>query len=132
MRVDQPEYAGGMHRVSVVSRASIADVGARGGDPALDPRRFRMLVELDGLGPYEEDTWQGRQVRIGDAVIRLGDRMPRCVMTTLDPDTGEKDFDTLDVLAGHRKIGAELLLGVYGDVERSGVARAGDPVELLG
>lgn len=132
MRVDGPEYAGGAHRLSVVSLASVADIGTRGGDPALDPRRFRMLVELDGLDPYEEDTWQGRQVRIGDAVIRLGDRMPRCVMTTLDPDTGQKDFETLEVLAGHRKNGTELLLGVYGDVERPGVARVGDPVELLG
>jgi len=31
-----------------------------------------------------------------------------------------------------RKVGSELLLGVYGDVEQPGVIRVGDPVEVLG
>jgi uncharacterized protein YcbX len=132
LRVDEPEYAGGVHRVSVISRASVAEIGARGGDPGLDPRRFRMLVEINGLDPYEEDGWQGREVRIGTAVIQLGDRMPRCVMTTLDPDTGRRDFDTLDVLAAHRKVGTNLLLGVYGDVVRPGIVGVGDEVSPLG
>jgi len=129
LRVDEPEYAGGMHRVSLVSRASVADVGAEGGDPALDPRRFRMLVEIDGLDAFAEDGWSGGRVRLGEAIVRVGDRMPRCVMTTLDPDTGRSDFPTLDVLARTRKVGTDLLLGVYGDVERPGVIRVGDPVE---
>ncbi len=60
-----------------------------------------------------------RRVRLGDAVIRLGQRDAIGeVMTNLAPDTGENDFDTLSVLARHRKVGTELLLGVYGDVEQ--------------
>ncbi|MEO8476794.1 MAG: MOSC domain-containing protein [Actinomycetota bacterium] len=131
MRVDEPEYAGGLHRVSLLSRASIADLAARGGAEALDPRRFRMLVEVDGCDPYEEDSWSRRRVRLGEAIVRVGEGMPRCVFTTLDPDTGAKDFPTLDVLAEHRKLGTDLLLGVYADVERPGVVRVGDDVELL-
>lgn len=131
LRVDEPEYAGGIHRVSIAARASITDVGARGGASSLDARRFRMLVELDGLEPFEEDTWNGRRVRIGEAVVRAGDPMPRCIMTTLGPDSGEKDFPTLHVLAGYRQVGQELMLGVYGDVEEPGRVRVGDPVELL-
>ena len=131
MRVDRPEYGGGMHRVSIVSRASVADVGARTGDAALDPRRFRMLIEVDGLDAYEEDAWQDQRVRIGGALVRCGERMPRCVMTTLDPDTGKQNAPVLDALAEHRKVGADLLLGVYGDVEQPGVIRIGDPVEVL-
>ena len=130
-RVDEPEYGGGMHRVSMVSRASVADVGGRAGDEGLDPRRFRMLIEVDGVEPYEEDAWQGTRVRFGRAIVRMGDRMPRCVMTTLDPDTGEQNAPVLDALAQHRKVGAELLLGVYGDVEQPGEIRVGDPVEVL-
>jgi uncharacterized protein YcbX len=133
LRVEEPEYAGGMHRASILSLASVADVGMRGGaDPELDPRRFRMLIELDGLDPYEEDAWQGRRVRLGEAVIAVGVRMPRCVMTTLDPDTGEKNFDALKVLAKYRKVGTEVVLGVYGDVEEPGRIERGDPVEFLG
>jgi uncharacterized protein YcbX len=54
------------------------------------------------------------------------------VMTTLDPETGEKDFDALKVLAGYRKVGTEVVLGVYGDVEQPGRIERGDAVELLG
>ena len=132
LRAEEPEYAGGVHRASIVSLASVEDVGVRGADPNLDPRRFRALIELDGPDAYDEDAWQGQRVRIGEAVIRLGHRMPRCVMTTLDPDTGEKNFDALKVLAGYRKVGTEVVLGVYGDVEQPGRIQRGDPVELLG
>jgi hypothetical protein len=131
MRVDEPEYAGGVHRVSLISSASVADVGSRGGETGLDPRRFRMLLEVDGIDPYEEDTWQGRRIAVGEAVVRLGARIPRCVMTTLDPDSGSKDFDTLDVLAGHRRDGNDLLLGVYGDVEEPGAVAVGDDVTVV-
>ena len=131
LRVEEPEYAGGMHRASIVSLASIEDVGLRGADPNLDPRRFRMLIEVDGPDAYDEDAWQGRRVRVGEAVIRLGERMPRCVMTTLDPDTGDKNFDALKVLADFRKVGTEVVLGIYGDVEQPGRIERGDPVELL-
>jgi MOSC domain-containing protein len=130
-RVLEPEYAGGKHRASIISRASVADVGAHTGDAALDPRRFRMLIEVDGVEPYAEDAWQGRRVRFGGAVIRLGDRMPRCVMTTLDPESGVQNAPVLDALAEHRKVGTGLLLGVCGDVEQPGAIAVGDDVVIL-
>jgi uncharacterized protein len=131
LRVEEPEFAGGGHRASIISLASVADVGSRGGDTQLDPRRFRMLIELEGVEAYAEDGWQGRCLRVGDAVVRLGRRIDRCVMTNLAPDTGENDFDTLKVLAQHRKVGTELLLGVYGDVERPGRIEVGDAAEMV-
>ena len=131
-RVVGPEYAGGTHRASVISLASVADVGRHAGDERLDPRRFRMLIEIDGVEPYEEDTWQGRRVAFGQAVVHIGDRMNRCVMTTLDPDTGEQNAPVLDALAEHRKVGTELLLGVSGDVDRPGAIAVGDDVVVLG
>jgi hypothetical protein len=90
-----------------------------------------LLVELDGVETYAEDGWRGRRLRLGGAVLRLGERIHRCVMTNLAPDTGVNDFDTLAVLAEHRKVGAELLLGIYGDVERPGRIEVGDEVELI-
>jgi uncharacterized protein YcbX len=130
-RVEPPGSAGGSHRVSIVSVGSVGDVGHRGGRDGLDSRRFRMLVEVDGCDPYEEDAWSGRRVRLGDAVVLVGDSIPRCVVTTMDPDSGRPDFPTLDVLAGHRRREGGLMLGVYGDVERPGTVRVGDPVEPL-
>lgn len=131
MRVDEPEYAGGQHRVSIVSRGSVRDVGRRAGDEALDPRRFRMLIEVDDCEASAEDSWQGRRVRFGAAILHIGERMPRCVMTTLDPDTGEQNAPVLDALAQNRRIDEDLLLGVYADVEQPGVIRVGDPIEVL-
>ena len=131
VRVEEPEFAGGKHRVSITSRASVADVGAHLGDESLDGRRFRMLLELDGTEPFEEDAWRGRLLRVGKAVIRVGESMPRCVMTTLGPDDGLPDAPVLDALAAYRKVGTELLFGVYGDVEEPGWIRRGDRVEVL-
>ena len=130
-RVTEPEYAGGRHRASVVSLASVADVGRHAGEERLDPRRFRMLIEVDCVGPYEEDGWQGRRVRFGEAVVCVGVRMNRCVMTTLDPDTGEQNAPVLEALAGYRKVGNEVLLGVYGDVDQPGSIAVGDDVVVL-
>ena len=132
VRVDQPEYAGGRHRLSIVSLASVEDLGRRAGvDTELDPRRFRMTVELAGCEPYEEDSWVGRKVRLGNVVVLVGDGIARCALTRMHPVTGEKDVDTLGTLARYRKRGAELLFGVYADVVEGGPIRVGDAVQPL-
>jgi uncharacterized protein YcbX len=131
VRVEEPEYAGGVHRVSLLALASVADLAQRGGRETLDPRRFRMLVEIEGCAPYEEDTWEGRRVQVGEVVVRVGSGVPRCVLTTMDPDSGAPDFPALEVLADYRRRGTDLPLGVYGDVERPGTIHVGDPVDAL-
>ena len=70
-------------------------------------------------------------MQLGEAIVRVGALVPRCVVTTLDPDSGRPDFPTLDVLATYRKRERELVFGVYGDVARSGTLRVGDPATLL-
>jgi uncharacterized protein YcbX len=52
-------------------------------------------------------------------------------VTTLDPDTGRKDFPTLEVLATYRHVDDQLLMGVYADIERPGRTRVGDAVTVL-
>jgi uncharacterized protein YcbX len=118
--------------VSIVSTASVADLAHTGGVDGLDARRFRMLFEVDGVAPYTEDRWVGRDVRIGDALVHVRGNVGRCVVTTRDPDTAERDFDTLGVLASYRReieTTEPLPLGVFGDVVRTGRVRVGDPVE---
>lgn len=120
--------------VSVISAASVAALAQAGGVDGLDSRRFRMLFEVEGVGPSAEDGWIGRDVRIGESVVRLHGNVGRCVVTTCDPDTGERDFDTLGVLAGYRRdieTTEPLPLGVVGDVVATGRVYVGDPVTPL-
>ena len=46
--------------VSLISRASLARLAAEGGFDAVDSRRFRMLIEIDGIEAHDEDLWVGQ------------------------------------------------------------------------
>ena len=133
-RVDRPGDATDERPVTLVSLASVAELSRQGGrDRAIDPGRFRMLVEIEGCEPHEEDGWSGRRIRIGEAEVRVGEPVPRCVITTLDPKTGLRDFPTLSVIRNYRGVSKEkeLQFGVYGDVVRPGTIGVGDRVESL-
>ena len=131
-RIVEPEHAGGIHRASMISAATVHDLGHRGGaEVPPDTRRFRMLIELEDCEAYEEDTWMGGRVRAGGAILRVGNPVPRCVLTDLDPDSGERDFPTLAVLAGYRRAGTQVVLGVFADVEEPGMVAVGDAIEPL-
>ena len=101
-----------------------------GAGAPLDGRRFRMLLEIDGVGAHEEDGWIGREVRAGTASIFFNGDVGRCVVTSHDPDTGVTDLDTLGALATYRRTGVTepLPLGIYGEVVRPGRVRVGDEV----
>lgn len=134
VRTDQPGDGSDVHHLTMVSSASVAALGRAGGaDGDIDSRRFRMLFELDGCEPYEEDTWDGRLVRIGQSTVRVCGQVPRCVITTQSPTTGVKDFDALKALAtsrGRMKEGTGLPFGMYAEVEEPGRVRVGDQVVL--
>jgi uncharacterized protein len=128
----------GRGHVSLVSRASLEELGRQGGQGGpVDGRRFRMLFELDGCGAHEEDTWVKRHVRIGDALVRLRGDVGRCAITTQNPDSGVPDFDTLRTLKAYRletaneKGKTHLPFGVYGEVAEAGQVALGDAVEVV-
>lgn len=131
-RVEPAAWSRGSHPVSIQSLASVEELGRRANAHAApDPRRFRMLVDLEGCQLDEEDGWSGRRVHLGEAIVRVGSPVPRCVITTLDPDTGRPDFPTLDVLATYRLQERQLVFGVYAGIERTGTVRIDDPVTVL-
>ena len=58
----------------------------------------------------------------------------RCAITTRNPETGERDFDTLRAIRGYRGQNPETMgldFGVFGTVVRPGHVRVGDPVQPL-
>ena len=116
---------------SLISRASLARLAEAGGTNAIDPRRFRMLIEIDGVGAHEEDRWVGRKVRIGEATVAFHGHVGRCLVTSRDPDTGEVTLPTLDMLGDYRShthTTEPLPFGIYGQVLDPGTVRVGDEV----
>ena len=118
--------------VSLLSQESLGHLSAIAGDGAdIDPRRFRMLVEIDGVEPHGEDAWVGHRVRIGDALVRFNGHVGRCLITSRDPDSGVIDLPTLDMLGQYRRTEPTtepLALGIYGEVIEPATIRVGDPV----
>ena len=133
IRCDRP---GGTRRgnpASIISDGSLRELAAHAGRDWVDPRRFRMLIDLEDAVAHEEDGWIGYRIRIGDAVLRVTKPDARCAMTTHDPDTGQPDLDTLRTIISYRGLreGKNADFGVLADVEEPGRVRLGDEVTLL-
>jgi uncharacterized protein len=120
---------------SLLSTASLEALRAAAGATELvDGRRFRMTIGVDGVEPHGEDAWIGGRVRVGNAVVHVRDKVGRCALTTLDPDRGIRDLDTLGALAAYRgdvPSPEKLPFGVWAGVVVPGPVAVGDPVELI-
>lgn len=92
-----------------------------------DVRRLRPNILISGVEGLAERGWEGHELRIGEAVIRLDSLRARCPMTTVDPDTITRDPEVLKDIG--RRFGGRLALNA--EVVRPGVIRAGDPVRLV-
>jgi uncharacterized protein YcbX len=97
---------------------------------AIDKRRFRanLYLDLTKAEAFAEDRFVGCSLRIGSkVVVSIVARDPRCMMITLDPETGEKAPEVLKTVA--QAHGG--MAGIYGAILVEGMVRIGDPVELL-
>jgi uncharacterized protein YcbX len=115
--------------VSIFSLQSARQLGEETGTP-IDKRRFRANVYVDlasGEG-FGENEFVGKSLRIGPkVVVTVLERDARCVMITLDPDTGEKSPAILKKVAQAH----DGMAGVYGAVMVEGMLHNGDSVEVL-
>lgn len=124
----------GIHDAAPVHLVTTASLGAAaewlGGE--IDRRRFRanVIVELEEPEPFAEADWLGETLALGDGgpVIRVVSPTERCVVTTYDPDTLERDKRVLQALARER----ENLFGVYASVVRPGWLKVGATVRAAG
>ena len=91
-----------------------------------DVRRLRPNILLGGVEGLAERAWEGATLQVGDAVIHLDSLRARCPMTTVDPDTLERDPGVLKDIGrrfgGHLALNAEVLI--------PGAIAVGDPVTL--
>ncbi|MCV2869346.1 MOSC domain-containing protein [Defluviimonas sp. WL0002] len=112
--------------ISILSLSSLGELSARMGRE-ISPHRFRGNLWIDGLPPFAEFDLIGKTLRIGGAELEVRQRITRCKATTVDPDTGISDADTLAALKtawGHQDF------GTYAVVTRSGAITLGDEVTI--
>jgi uncharacterized protein YcbX len=92
-----------------------------------DVRRLRPNILIGGVDGLAERTWPGAELVIGDVVIRLDSLRGRCPMTTVDPDTLERDPEVLRDIG--RRFGGRLALNA--EVVHAGEIRLGDRAAIL-
>lgn len=92
-----------------------------------DVRRLRPNLVIGGVAGMGEVHWPGAELHVGDAVIRLDSLRGRCPMTTVDPDTLDRDPEVLRDIV--RRFRGKLALNA--EVVRPGRIRVGDEVRLV-
>jgi uncharacterized protein YcbX len=123
------------NQVSLISDGSLAELARELGVDRVDGRRFRMLIELEGARAHEEDGWIGGDLAVGSAVVTITKPDARCAITTQDPDTGERDLDTLRTILRYRGFRPDdpehkIDFGVLGEVAVPGRIAVGDDVKV--
>jgi uncharacterized protein YcbX len=114
----------------LIGQASLNDLNQRLPQP-IEMLRFRPNIVVSGGLPYDEDAWQ--QFRISDMNFYGVKPCARCVLTTIDPATGQKGREPLYTLAQYRQWKHKILFGqnVLADVSANGLLRVGQPVEII-
>jgi uncharacterized protein YcbX len=124
---------GAVGAMTLISRASLRRLAAQADQSSVDVRRFRMLIEVDGVDAHEEDGWVGRTLRVGETILQGRGHVGRCVITNRDPDSGEITLQTLKILGRYRRdveTTEPVAFGIYGEVLQPGTIHVGDPVEV--
>lgn len=131
VKADEANGGRDVEPLTLLGSASLDELARQSGLDHVDGRRFRMLIEFDGAAPHEEDTWDGRLLTVGSAVIAGGGPVQRCAGTTRNPLTGEVDLRTLTLIGGYRGrqesiFGPGFNFGVYASTVTPGRINVGD------
>ncbi|XP_030051861.1 mitochondrial amidoxime reducing component 2 [Microcaecilia unicolor] len=136
-----PEYDGNdqvaypdLSPILLLSEASLEDLNSRM-EKKVKVQNFRPNIVVTGCGAFEEDTWD--EILIGTLEMKRALHSPRCILTTVDPDTGIiSRRDPLDTLKSYRLCDpsekhiykAAPLFGQFFGILKPGILKVGDPV----
>lgn len=113
----------------LISRASLDDLNRRMG-LTLPMERFRPNLVVEGSEAYAEDNW--KRIRIGELEFRVVKPCSRCVIPTINPETGERTGnEPLKTLMRYRKQGNSVYFGQNLIHDGQGRLETGMPVEIL-
>lgn len=120
-------FADGMPYL-LIGQESLEDLN-RKLDVPVPMNRFRPNIVFSGGQPFVEDSW--RRIQIGVLDFQVIKPCARCVMTTVDQDTGVKATEPLKTLATFRKAGSKVLFGQNMVALTSGLIKVGDEIKLV-
>jgi uncharacterized protein len=125
-----------VHLLTTATLARIAELSPNGNGTA-DTLRYRpnIVLSMPGHEGFTENHWLDRDLKIGEVLLRVIARTPRCVVPTLAHGAHlPRDPAALRVAAEHNRVPAtatrnpEPCIGVYAQVLRPGRLLVGDTV----
>ncbi|MGY2290057.1 MOSC domain-containing protein [Pseudomonas sp. SDO528_S397] len=126
---DQVAFADGFPLL-LIGQASLDDLSQRIGRP-MEMLRFRPNLVIEGSAPFAEDSW--KRVRIGEVEFRVVKSCSRCILTTIDPASGQRspDREPLATLKTYREQDGDVMFGQ--NLVNDGLGRldVGMPVTVL-
>ena len=126
---DKVAFADG-YPLLLIGQASLDDVSKKVGR-SMEMLRFRPNLVIEGSEAFAEDGW--KRIRIGDIEFRVVKSCSRCILTTIDPQTGERDAkrEPLATLMTYRKQTDGIMFGQNLVNDGEGVLEVGMPVTIL-
>jgi uncharacterized protein YcbX len=113
----------------LIGEGSLDDLNSRLEAP-LPMNRFRPNFVVSGSEPFAEDMW--KRIRIGETIFHVVKPCGRCVITTTDQETGDRDKEPLKTLATFRNQNGKVMFGQNLIAESGGATvRIGDAVEVI-
>jgi uncharacterized protein YcbX len=120
---------------STASLSALNDWLVEAGEEPVRMTRFRPNVVVQDTDPWAEDDLAGRRLQVGAVTFRVASPCDRCLVTTIDQDTGVKTGQPLKLLGRRRRFPGGLLFGMnlIPDVTpgATGIIRVGDRVTVL-
>lgn len=114
--------------ISIINAESVKALDEKLGTQ-LDPLRFRGNLIISGLPAWEEFSWMGKRVQIGDCVLDIHRPIDRCPTPGVNPLTGERDVEVTPLLNEHF---GHVYCGMYANVVEGGDLKSGDEITVIG
>lgn len=111
----------------IIGQASLDDLNTRLTSP-VSIKRFRPNFVFTGGNPFEEDHW--KDFSIGTVDFTGVKNCARCVLTTVDPETGTKGKEPLATLSQYRKNENKILFGQNAVARSTGTIRINDRITV--
>jgi uncharacterized protein YcbX len=126
---DKVAFADG-YPLLLIGQASLDDLVQKVGRP-LDMLRFRPNLVIEGAEAFAEDGW--KRILIGDVEFRVVKPCSRCILTTIDPQTGvrSEDREPLATLQKYRAQADGAMFGQNLVNDANGLLEVGMPVTIL-